>query len=71
VGTVGQAPSDSFRWATVTLSSAGAVRVRLDGDTSFIDVQPDLLIPRPAAGERVWVQQHGRRLIIIGKAHRP
>jgi hypothetical protein len=58
----------SYRWATVT--STDPLLIRLDGDTVPLPVTPDSLldITRLTAGDRVWVQLVGRRLVVLGKA---
>lgn len=53
-------PGDRWRWATVT--GVDPVRVRLDGETAPLDITPDVLGP-VRVGDRVWCQQHGRRLV--------
>lgn len=54
---------DNFRWATVTATSP--IRVRFDGDTEPTGATPTTLAP-VSVGDRVWVQHHGRAIIIIG-----
>lgn len=58
-----QPPEDrgSWRWATVT--AVDPLRVRLDGDTTALDLTPDALGP-VGVGDRVWCQMHGRRVIV-------
>lgn len=59
---------DRWRWATVTATSP--LRVRLDGETTFLPVTPQSLVD-PAyltTGTRVWVQFDGRRLVVLGAA---
>lgn len=53
----------TYRWGTIT--TAAPLRVRLDGETSPIDGEPDSLA-RPATGDRVLVLLHRRRAIILG-----
>ena len=61
-----EAPTSSFRWATVT--QASPLRVRLDGDTLALPITPDTLVAGLAINNRVWCQIYGRRLILLGKA---
>lgn len=58
----------SWRWATVT--QAGPVRVRLDGDSQELGVSPEWLVAgvAPTVGLRVWLQQFGRRVLVVGAA---
>ena len=56
---------DTYRWATVT--SVAPIRVRLDGDTDPVASEPVTLCPL-RLGCRVWVQFHGRMMIILGVA---
>lgn len=58
-------PTDTYRWGTVT--STSPLRVRLDGDPAPVASEPDTLQP-VSAGNRVWVQIHGRQMVIIGSA---
>lgn len=57
----------SFRWATVT--SVSPVRVRFDGDPSPTPATPTSLTP-VVVGDRVWVQLHGRMMLILGRVHK-
>lgn len=63
------AVEDSFSWATVTDDSP--LRIRLDGDTNPLASTPATLIDGLRIGQRVWVQRHGRRLIVMGAAKEP
>ena len=57
---------DTWQWATVTATSP--LRVRLDGPDDALDATPQTLVAGLTIGNRVWVQLHGRSLIIHGKA---
>lgn len=56
-------PADTYRWATVT--SVAPLRIRFDGDTAPVASEPDTLV-MVQVGQRVWVQIHGRMMIILG-----
>lgn len=58
-----QPPEDrgSWRWATVTAVSP--LRVRLDGDSTALDLTPDALGP-VRVDDRVWCQIVGRRVVV-------
>lgn len=57
-----------YRWATVT--QLAPIRIRLDGDTLPVESTPDALCPLQV-GDRVWVQFHGRAMIILGASWAP
>lgn len=58
-------PGQSWRWATVTQVSP--LRVRLDGDTTALDLTPDsLLVLPPVVGQRVHVHMVDRSLVVVG-----
>lgn len=59
---------DSWRWATVTAVSP--LRVRLDGDTTALDLTPDALGP-VRVGDRVWCQITGRRVVVHPRVRPP
>lgn len=54
---------DTYRWATVT--GVSPTRIRLDGEPEPLASTPVKLVP-VAVGNRVWVQFHGRALVILG-----
>lgn len=56
-------PADTYRWATVT--SVSPTRIRFDGEPEPLASEPVKLAP-VAVGNRVWVQIHGRAMIILG-----
>lgn len=58
-------PADTYRWATVT--SINPIRIQLDGDPAPVESEPDTL-QTVAVGNRVWVQVHGRQMVILGAA---
>lgn len=58
------APMDTFRWAKVT--STSPLRIQLDGDTAPTESTPSTLTA-VSVGNSVWVQLHGKQLIIIGR----
>jgi len=60
--------ADTYRWARVTQLSP--IRIRLDGDTEPVESTPDSLCPLQV-GDRVWVQFHGRAMIILGVSWTP
>ena len=58
----------AYRWATVVDPSP--LTIQLDGDTLPLASVPDSLVD-PALltlGDRVWVQLHGRKVIVLGSA---
>ena len=63
-----------WSWATVTDDSP--LRIKLDGESTALDVTPDTLVASLAVSDRVWVQlvtnanptRRYRRLVIIGRA---
>lgn len=61
-------PADTYRWATVT--GLNPIRIRLDGDELPVESEPVTLCPL-RLGCRVWVQIHGRMMIILGVAEVP
>lgn len=65
------APEDRFSWATVT--SVDPVRVRLDGEVDELEASVDSLVDDGWLDptRRVWVQLHGRRVIILGQYGKP
>ena len=64
----GEPPASSWRWATVT--GVGPVAVRLDGDSQPLGASPEWLVAgvAPQVGLRVWLQMHGRRVLVVGAA---
>lgn len=54
--------TDTWTWATVM--DADPFRIRLDGDTDALDMEPERLYANPETGQRVWVQLTGRRVIV-------
>lgn len=61
-------PADTYRWATVT--QVDPPRIRLDGEPLPIESEPVTLCPL-RLDCRVWVQFHGRMMIILGVAEVP
>ncbi len=61
-------PADTYRWATVT--QLAPIRIQLDGDPAPVASEPVTLCPL-RLGCRVWVQIHGRMMIILGVAEVP
>ena len=61
-----QPPEDrgSWRWATVT--QVDPLRVRLDGDSTALDLTPETLVVGLQVGWRVWCQIHGQRVVVHG-----
>lgn len=59
---------DRFAWATVT--AIDPIRVRLDGEATPLDIDPDSLIDIGwlDVDRRVWCQIHGRRVLILGQS---
>lgn len=56
---------DTFRFAEVT--EVSPVRIRMDNDTEATPASPTVLGAGPiVVGDRVWVQFHGRQMIILG-----
>lgn len=55
-----------WTWATVVTDSP--LQIRMDGDTTPLDITPENLVGPLSAGERVWVQVEGRRALVTGKA---
>lgn len=64
-GLMSAAPTegDSYRFATIT--EVALVKLRLDGDEGALTTTPTVL-RNVSIGDRVWVQFHGRQLIILG-----
>lgn len=62
----GPEKADKWLWATVT--QADPLRIRLDGETTPLDITPDTLTRSLTVGQRVWVQLTGRRLVVTGAA---
>lgn len=56
-------PADTYRWATVT--GIGPLRIRLDGEEDPLQATPAAICPL-SLGDRVWVQFHGRQMVILG-----
>lgn len=54
---------DSYRFATIT--EVAPVKLRLDGDVEALTTTPTVL-GNVAISDRVWVQFHGRQLIVLG-----
>lgn len=59
-------PRTSYRWATVT--DLSPLLIRMDGEDEPLPVSPECLVPlnRLAVALRVWVQQYGRRVVVLG-----
>lgn len=57
-------PMETYRWAKVT--GTAPIRIQLDGDTAPVDSTPSSLTA-VSVGDSVWVQLHGKQLIIIGR----
>ena len=62
----GGGQTSAWRWATVT--QVDPLRVRIDGESSELNATPISLVDKAglSAGDRVWVQLAGRRLIVHG-----
>lgn len=56
-------PADTYRWATVT--GIGPLRIRLDGEAEPLAATPAAICPLQL-GDRVWVQIHGRQMVVLG-----
>jgi hypothetical protein len=64
--------TDVFKWATVI--DTDPFRIRLDADPDSLPIIPSTLVPPRASlaiGDRVWVQIHGRRIIVLGRSGGP
>lgn len=60
-----QETPNTYRWATVTVSSP--LQIQLDGDSLPLPLVPEsLLAGDPAVSSRVWVQLFGLRVIVLG-----
>lgn len=60
-------PADwSWTWGTVT--QASPLRVRVDGDSTALDLTPDTLVADLQVGQRVRLHRDGRRAVVIGAA---
>lgn len=59
-------PANTYRWATVADNSP--LTVRLDGDTTPLEMVPESLVDplTLGIGSRVWVQIWGKRVIVLG-----
>lgn len=62
-------PSDiksTFNWAVV--QTLAPITIRFDGQTQPVTITPDSMVDptRLVVGSRVWVQQWGKRLLILG-----
>lgn len=59
--------TSAFRWATVMAVSP--LRIKLDGDLNQLPFVPEVLdLPALEVDQRVWVQLHGRRVIVLGSS---
>lgn len=58
----------TFNWATVTDDSP--LTIRFDGQSDNLGITPDTLVDPAslAVNDRVWVQQWGKRVLILGVA---
>ena len=56
-----------WRWATVT--GAGPLVIRFDGEDDPVEATPDTLVSGLQVGDRVRVEITNRRLVIHGKAY--
>lgn len=56
------------RWAWGTVTGVSPLRVRLDGDSTPLDLTPDTLAT-VSVSDRVWCQIAGRRVVVHGVAH--
>lgn len=61
-------PADTYQWATVT--QVDPPRIRLDAEDVPLEAEPEALCPLHLGG-RVWVQFHGRMMIILGIKQQP
>ena len=61
-------PENSWRWATVV--STDPLAVRLDGESIPLATVPTTLTHALSVDQRVWVQMHGRAVIVLGAAGR-
>lgn len=57
-------PESGERWTWATVINGNPLRIRLDGDEDPLDITPDCLYAEPVAGQRVWAQLVGRRVIV-------
>lgn len=57
-------PEDSYRYGTVT--GMNPLRVRLDGDITAVDSTPATIV-QVSLGDRVYVQLHMRKMIVLGR----
>jgi microcystin-dependent protein len=57
---------DRWTWATVT--DGVPLRIRLDGESAALDIEPENLVGSLSPGDRVWVQVSGRRVIVTGQS---
>lgn len=62
-----QAQASAFRWATVI--GVDPLRILFDGDSKVLPYEPNSLVDRSTLveGDRLWVQIHGRQVVIIGQ----
>lgn len=60
-------PEDTFRWATVV--NLDPLNIRLDGESQPLAATPSALSATYSEGQRVWVQMHGRAIIVLGGAN--
>ena len=58
-------PVSTYGWAEVTQTAP--LRIKIDGQTAELPITPDTLEAGLSDGDRVWVQQFGRRVIVLGK----
>lgn len=58
-----------FWWGFV--SSLGPLRVRREGESVPLDVRPSSLVADLVVGDRVFVLNHARKLIVLGRASAP
>lgn len=57
----------TFEWAKVTDDSP--LRIQFDGSDQPLPITPVNLVGRAlAVDERVWVQKHGKRVLILGSS---
>lgn len=68
-GITRQVSALNFRWATV--ATVDPVEVTLDGDAEGESVPVAGVLAPVAAGQRVWCQLFGRRVIILGRPSGP
>jgi hypothetical protein len=57
--------NDHWTWGTVT--SGAPLQIKLDGEDQALAGVPQSLTAKLRVGDRVWVQLHGRQLVIHGR----